>query len=175
MSTRSIGRRGRFLLIGAALAAALAVPSAALADTTAPPPTIYPADSRGATIALSGGSVTGRVVINTHVAFTCEPFLVFDWGTGETVEVTTGSIEFGAVTILQVSGRTINFGEGAFYGGTVVCDGSTVNERDVTVTATIVPWKTGTAVAGARVLVASPDYSTGHYASTGAVAIKLGR
>lgn len=174
MSSRPIRRRARLLLVSAALVAALAIPSAALADATAPP-TIFPAESRGATIELSGGSVVGRVVVNTHVAFTCDPFLVYDWETGTEVEVTSGSLEFGAVTIIQASGRTINSGEGQFYGGTVVCDRSTVNERDVAVVATVVPWKPGSAVAGARVHIASPDYNDSDYASTGAVTIKLGK
>jgi hypothetical protein len=175
MATPSIRRRGRALVVVAALAAALAAPAAAFADTTAPPPTIFPAESRGATISLSGGSVTARVVVNTQVAFTCDPFLVFDWETGTEVQVTSGSLEFGAVTIVQASGRTINSGEGQFAGGTVVCDGTTVNQREVAVVASVLPWKAGAAVAGARVHIASPDFNDSHYASTGAVTFKLGR
>ena len=167
-------RRGRLLLLMGALVAALALPAAALADTTAPP-TIYSAATEGATIQLSVGSVIGRVVVNSKVDFTCDPFLVYDWETGTEVERTDGSLEFGAVTILQASGKTINFGEGTFYGGTIVCDGTTVNHRDVSVDAAVVPWKTGTAVAGARIFVASPDFNTGHYASTGAMTVKLGK
>lgn len=174
MAIPSIPRRGRVLFVAVALAAVLAIPSAALADTISPP-TIYPAETRGATISLSGSSIAARVVVNTQVAFTCDPFLVFDWETGTEVEVTSGSLEFGAVTIVQASGRTINFGEGQFYGGTVVCDGSTVNLRDVAVVASVVPWRAGAAVAGARVHIASPDFNDSHYASTGAVSIKLGR
>ena len=174
MSTPSRARPARMLMLTGALAAALALPAAALADTT-PPPTIYPAATNGATIQLSGSSVIGRVLVTTRVDFTCDPFFVFDPGTGTEVERTDGSLEFGAVTILQASGRTINFGEGVFYGGTIICDGTTLNHRDVGVAAGVVPWKAGSAVAGARISISSPDFVTGEYASTGAMAIKLGK
>lgn len=174
MSTRSIRRRARLLFVSAALVAALAIPSAVLADTI-PPPTIPQAESRGATIELTGGQVLGRLIANTTVRFTCDPFLVYDWETGTEVEVTTGSLEGGNVTILQVAGRTINSGVAEFYGGTVVCDGTTVNRRDVQVVAGVSPWRSGSAVAGARVHIASPDFQESHSASTGAISIKLGR
>jgi hypothetical protein len=90
-------------------------------------------------------------------------------------ETTDGSLEYGSVTILQVAGRTINSGQADFYGGDVVCDGSTVNHRDVAVIAGVVPWKSGTAVGGAAISVSSPDYQTSHNAATGPVTIKLGR
>ncbi|HEX2754329.1 MAG TPA: hypothetical protein VHM48_02640 [Candidatus Limnocylindrales bacterium] len=174
MSTLSVARRGRLLLASVAVVVALAVPTAALADTT-PAPTIYPAASNHATIRLTGGSVIGRVVVNTQVSFTCDPFLVFDWETGSEVEVTTGSLEYGAVTIVQASGRTINSGEGTFFGGDVVCDGTTVNLRDVAVVAGLAPWKAGMAVAGAHISISSPDFNSSSYASTGAMSLKLGR
>ena len=174
MSIRFRSRRGRLLVLTGALVAALALPAAALADTT-PAPTILSAESRGATIQLSGGSILGRVVVNAHVDFTCDPFLVYDWETGTDVERTDGSLEFGAVTILQASGKTINSGEGQFFGGTVVCDRTTVNHRDVAVVAGVVPWKIGSAVAGARVYITGPDFQTSDYASTGAMAFKLGK
>jgi hypothetical protein len=164
----------RLLVIGSALAATLAAPMAALADTT-PPPTIMPAESRHATIQLSGGSVLGRLVVNAKVDFTCDPFLVYDWETGTEVERTDGSLESGVVTILQASGRTINSGEAEFWGGPVVCDGATVNHRDVGVVASVAPWKSGSAVAAARVFIASPDFETSDFASTGASTIKLGK
>jgi hypothetical protein len=174
MSTPSHVRHVRLLVVGGALAAILATPISALADTT-PPPTIYPAETSGATIHLSGSSVIGRVLVTTSVDFTCDPFLVLDPETGTEVERTDGSLEFGAVTILQASGKTVNFGEGTFYGGAIVCDGTSVNHRDVGVAAGVVPWKAGTAVAGARVFITSPDFQTSDYASTGALAIKLGK
>jgi hypothetical protein len=159
-------------VLGAALAIALAIPASTLADTT-PPPTIYPAASDHATIRLAGGGVVGRLVAQTRVDFTCDPFIVPD-ETGVPVEVTTGTLEFGTVTILQAAGRTINSGEGAFYGGPVVCDGVTVNHRDVNVAASLLPWKNGSAVAAARVSITGPDWQFADYASTGALAIKLG-
>jgi hypothetical protein len=166
-------RRGRMIILGAAAVLALALPAAVSADTTTTP-TIFPAASNGATVHVSGGSVLGRLIVNTSVDFTCDPFLVYDWETGTETEVTTGSLEYGAVTILQVAGRTINSGEAEFGGGTIVCDGSTMNHRDVAVVAGIVPWKSGSAVAGARVHLVDPGFQESHYASTGAVSIKLG-
>jgi hypothetical protein len=174
MSISSRAHHVRFLIIGGALAAILAMPMSALADTI-PTPTIFPAESRLATIQLSGGSVVGKVLVNAKVDFTCDPFLVYDWETGTEVERTDGSLEFGDVTILQASGKTINFGEAEFSGGTVVCDGTTVNHREVGVVAAVAPWKNGVAVAGARVFIASPDFQTSDYASTGAQTIKLGK
>lgn len=174
MSRLPVVRRSRTILIGAALIALLALPGAALADTTTTP-TIYPAESRGATIEVSGGTILGRVVVSTKVAFTCQPFRSFDWQTGQEVETTEGSLEFGAVTILQASGRTINYGEAEFFGGPVVCDGTTVNRRDVAVGAGVAPWKSGSAVAGARVHVASADFNSSDYASSGAIVIRLSR
>ena len=174
MATPSPRRRWRLLLVGAALALALAVPSSALADTTATP-TIYPADSRGATVTLTGGSIVGRLVANTTVTFTCDPFLVYDWESGQEVESTEGRLEDGSVTILQASGRTINYGQVGFWGGSVVCDGGTVNRRDLGVVASVSPWRSGSVVAGATVYIASADYNSSHFASTGPVTIRLGR
>ena len=126
MSTPSIGRRGRLLLGAGALVTVLALPGAALADTTGPAPTVYPAFSNGSTIQVIGGTVTGRLIANVHVTFTCDPFLVYDWETGTEVETTQGFVEFSRVVVLQVSGRTINFGEAEFSEGDVVCDGTTL-------------------------------------------------
>lgn len=175
MSIQSVGRRGRLLIAAASIALVLAVPATVSADTTQSPPTIFPAEGRGATIELSGGSVIGRLVANVRVSFTCDPFLVYDWETGTEVESTVGRLEFGAVTILQASGRTINYGEVSLFGGDVVCDGSAVNVREVGVVANVVPWKNGTAVAGARVYIVDEAFQASHYASTGALSIKLGR
>jgi hypothetical protein len=174
MSIRSRVSPPRLLVLSGALAVALAMPMSALADTVSPP-TIAAAESRHATIQLSGGGVLGRLVANTRVDFTCDPFLIFDWETGQEVESTFGSLEGGAVTILQASGRTINFGQGEFWGGDVVCDSATVNHRDVQVVASVSPWKSGSAVAGARVHIASADFNQSAAASTGAITIKLGR
>ena len=85
------------------------MPGAAFADTTSTP-TIYPAASDHATIQLSLGSLSARVLVNTRLAFTCDPLLVHDWETGTDSLTTSGTVEFGAVTIVQASGRTINSG-----------------------------------------------------------------
>ncbi|HET9519489.1 MAG TPA: hypothetical protein VFO73_00420 [Candidatus Limnocylindrales bacterium] len=174
MSRSTFGRRGRLLLVAAVLTAGFAMPMTVLGDTTTVP-TIYPASENDATIDLDTGPIIGRVLVQATVTFTCEPFLVYDWETGMEVETTEGNLEFGMVSIIQAAGRTINYGEGEFYGGDVVCDGTTANTREVSVGAMVIPWKKGTAVAGARIAIVSPDWNSGHGASTGPLTVKLGR
>ena len=167
----------RRLAVVAALTTLLALPATASADTGAQPPTIFPAESRGATISVSTtATVTARLIANVHVEFTCEPFEMFDWDTGQTVLSSDARIEFAAVEVLQVSGRTINFGSNDFFAtGAAVCDGVTLNKANGAVAAQVVPWKSGTAIAGARVYLVPPDFSVAHYASSGAIQIKLGK
>ena len=85
------------------------MPGAAFADTTSTP-TICPAASDHATIQLLVGLLSARVLVNTRLAFTCDPLHVHDWETGPDSLTTSGTVEFGAVTIVQASGRTINSG-----------------------------------------------------------------
>lgn len=176
MSNSVPGRRWRGLVVAAALTMLVAVPGVVSADTGVPPPTIYPAESRDATITIStSAAVTARLVATIHVEYTCEPFELFDWNTGETTMSTEGRVEFSSVQILQVAGRTINFGSAEGVSAVAVCDGTTVNRSDAAVVAQVVPWKTGTAIAGARVHIASVDFASSHFASTGPVQIRLGR
>jgi hypothetical protein len=168
-----IGRRARLFAIGGALAVGLAIPGAVLADTTSVP-TIQPATSRGATIEVTGVKVTGKVVAIVDIAFVCEPFQIFDWQTGETIDSTAASLEDGSITLVQAQGRTIDWGTASIFGGPVTCDGSTVNTRSVPVTAAVTPWKTGTAVVGATVYLAEPiNFQDSHYASSGALTVRL--
>ena len=173
MFTRVVSR-GRLILLGVALSAALAVPTAAFADTTGGGVIPGPA-SNGATIELGGGALVARVVVNVRVSFTCDPFLVYDWDTGTEVPTTHGSLENLYAVVVQASGRTINSGSSDTSGGDVTCDGTTANVRTLAIVADTSPWKSGAAVAGASAFVSSPDFNTSHYASTGAIAIKIGK
>ena len=173
MSIHSRVGRKRLIVLGAALAAALALPAAALADTTEPV-TIQPAVSRDATITITSTAVTARLIVNVRVDFVCLPFQSRNWETGETIETTAGEMG-GEAVVLQVQGRTIVSGVGSFS-GTVTCDGTTVNHLTAAVTARNAPWRTGTAVIGASVYAAdTTSYQDSDYASTGALPVKLGR
>ena len=174
MSTHSRVGRTRLIVIGGALAAALALPAAALADTTEPV-TIQPAVSHDATITITSTAVTARLIVTIGVDFVCLPFQSHNWDTGETIETTAGAIEGGEAAVLQVQGRTIVSGAGSFRGA-VACDGTTVNHLTATVIARNAPWHTGTAVIGATVYaVDATSYQDADYASTGALPVKLGR
>jgi hypothetical protein len=171
LSTSS--RAVRLLLAGAAFASVLALPSAALADTTGGTPSIQPAYSRDATVQVAAISVTAKVIANVTLTYTCAPFQSYDWDTGQTTETTDGSIEGGQVVVLQAQGRTIDWGLGDVFGGHAVCDGTTVNTTIVPVSAAVSPWKTGSAVAGATIYLSDLTGSDSDGASSGPVAIRL--
>lgn len=176
MSALKVGRWPRLAAVSAILALALVAPMAVNADTS-PPPEIPAAAERGATISVDSPiPVRARLVANVTIRFTCEPFQVYDWSTGQTIQSTVGRVEYGRVVLLQVAGRTINSGATDYYGGPdATCDGSTVNTRTIGVVASSVPWKSGTAVVGASVYLVSDDYQSSDYASSGPVTVKLGR
>lgn len=168
--------RARLVAVVAALAILVALPGVAAADTASGPPSIPAAHSSGATIEIkSPAGVTARLIATVDVSFTCEPFQVFDWETGQTTETTAGRIEWGQVVVLQAQGRQIAWGTADFYGGDVTCDGSFVNARTLGVVASNLPWKSGVAVAGANVAVSDLDFGDFHTAGTGPVEIKLVR
>ena len=173
MSTRSIRSRVRLLLISAALVVGLALPSAALADTTGGAPSIQPAFSRDATIQVTGVIVTAKVMATITIAFTCQPFQTYNWQTGETTETTAGRLEGGQVTVIQAQGRTIGWGQVNLFGATATCDGTTINVVAAPVTAAVSPWKVGTAVVGATVYVSDEFGSDSDYASSGPVTVRL--
>jgi hypothetical protein len=176
MSTRLSRPRRVGVLVATALAIALAVPAATFADTTAAPQ-ILPASSRGATIHLAArGTINARLIATVRLEITCEPFEILDWQTGETVESTQGSVEWLSLTMLQASGKTVNWGTAD--GGLsqpVTCDGQTVTALDMAVVPQIAPWKSGVAVAGAVVSIASPDFMTADFASSGPVQVRLSK
>jgi hypothetical protein len=150
MSDHPRRRRRLGIVAFAALALVLCLPAAASADTIGSPPQIFPADSRGATITVSPSAVIlAKVVAVVHVEVTCDPFEVFDWGTGETVLVDEGSLEFMGVDLLQASGRTLNWGStDASTGRLLVCDGETVNAFDLSVAPQGPAWRQLSCCAG---------------------------
>ena len=164
----------RAILLAGALAAAVALPAVVAADTGGLQ--IEPAASRGATIQVATPIVvTGRVVASVQVSFTCDPFEIYDWQTGTTVTSTEGSVEGGGVVLVQASGKTVNGGSGFYAAAPIGCDGATVNTGTAAVTATAAPWKSGTAVVGASVYIASLDGQDSAYASSGPVTVKLSK
>jgi hypothetical protein len=169
------GRRAGLVAVGA-LIAAIAIPGAVSADTTPGPPGVQPASSRGATIEVDPNiSITAKVVATAHLSFVCDPFDVFDWQTGQTIQSTDGSLEDFSVAIIQASGKQVNWGVSEAFGGPVVCDGSTKNKVETTIVPSLVPWKSGAAVVGASVFIASPDFQSSHAATSGPLQIKLSK
>ena len=166
-------QRVRVLAAGAGIALTLAIPAVAFADTTSGPPSIQPAFTRNATIQVQSVTVTAKVIATVSLAFTCQPLQMFDWDTGETIETTVGRLEGGQVTVIQAQGRTIAWGQTELFGGTATCDGTTVNHVSAPVTAAVAPWKTGTAVVGASVVVIDENGSTSDFASSGPVTVRL--
>jgi hypothetical protein len=173
MFISSMSRRARLVLVGAVAALTLAIPATVSADTTGGVPSIQPAFSRDATIQVTGVRVTAKVIATVTIAFTCQPFQTYNWETGETTETTAGHLEGGQVTIVQAQGRTIDWGQVDLFGATATCDGATVNVTSVPVTAAVSPWKVGTAVVGATVMLSDEFGSDSDYASSGPVTVRL--
>ena len=169
---RPIDRRGRLRasLLCAALAVCLALPAAASAATPG-----------GGTAQVSVGTavhVTAKLVAVVDVSFTCDPFLIFDPQTGTMVESTVGELADSGASLAQVQGRSIALESAEFAGGPsaiVVCDGVTVQTRWVTIMAHTLPWKSGAAVANARVKVFSTGFQSRDIGDSGPVVVKLGK
>jgi hypothetical protein len=167
-----IPRRVRLVAIGGALVVGLALPGAVSADTTGVP-SIQPASSRDATIQVTSVAVTAKVIATVSIAFTCQPFQSYDWETGQTIETTVGRIEGGGATVIQAQGRTITWGQIEIFGGAATCDGTTVNTASAPVTATVSPWKVGTAVVGASIYLTDENGSDSDYATSGPLTVRL--
>jgi hypothetical protein len=169
---RPIHRGGRFRasLLCTVLAVCLALPGAASAATPG-----------GGTAQVTVGTavhVTAKLVAVVDVSFTCDPFLLYDWQTGTMVESTVGQLSDSGASLTQVQGRAITTGSAEFAGGPsaiVVCDGETVQTRSVTIMASTLPWKAGTAVASARVKVYSAGFESRDIGDSGPVVVKLGK
>jgi len=168
---RPIHSRGRLrvALFCTALAAALVLPAAVSADTgggtaqVTVAPTVH---------------VTAKLVAVVDVSFICDPFLVYDWQTGTMVESTSGQLVDSGVTLTQVQGRSITSGSAEYAGGAsalVVCDGVTIQRRSVTIMASTLPWKSGSAVARAGVKVYSDGFESRDIGDSGPVVVKLGK
>lgn len=167
--------RLRAILVSAGLAAALALPIGVSADTTGGS-SITPAASIRATIAIgSPVHVMSRVLATVDVSFTCDPIPVYDWETDTTMLTMNGYVQYGTVVIAQASGRSIASGSVEFYGGDVLCNGTTVYTRSVPVVASTIPWKSGAAVIGATISITDANMNGSDYASSGAIAVKLTR
>ena len=169
---RPTDRRGRLRagLLCAAMAVCLALPAAASAATPG-----------GGTAQVTVGTavhVTAKLVAVVDVSFTCDPFLIFDWQTGEMVVSTVGHLSDSGATLTQVQGRSIAQGSAEFASGPssiVVCDGETLQTRSVTIMATTLPWKSGAAVANADVDVFSDGFEGRDRGQSGPVVVKLGK
>jgi hypothetical protein len=156
------------------LVAGLALPTAVLADTTGGAPPIQPAFARNATIRVTSVAVTAKLIANIAITYTCQPFQVYDWETGQTIETTVGHIEGGQGVVIQAQGRSIAWGQSSdIFGGTAVCDGSTANSMSFPVTAVVSPWKSGTAVVGASIYLVDDNGQTSDFASTGPITVRL--
>jgi hypothetical protein len=166
-TSRNQGRL-RAMIGAAALAVALAAPAAVSADT-------IPGTSGIAVVSVDPSvRVLNKVVATINVSFTCDPFLVYDWETGQYVQSTAGFLEGADASLTQAAGKTIASGSARiFTTAPVVCDGATVNNGSVTITATTVPWKNGAAVATAAVHVVDSQFQTADNGSSGPVSVKL--
>ena len=166
-------RRLRALVATGILALGLTLPTAAFADTTGGVPSIQPASSRDATITGASVTVTAKLIATVSISFTCQPFDSYDWNTGETIQTTDGHFEGGGATVIQAQGRTVAWGQVDLFGGPAVCDGTTVNHVTAPVTASVAPWKNGTAVIGASVYLTDANGSDSDYATSGPIVVKL--
>ena len=173
MNPRLPSRGLRALVATGVLAAGLALPAAAFADTTGGAPPIQPAFSHDATITGVSVTVTAKLVANVTVSFTCQPFQTYDWNTGQTVETTVGHFEGGGATVIQAQGRTVAWGQVELFGQAATCDGTTVNRVAAPVTASTSPWKHGSAVVGASVQLSDDSFSDSDYASSGPIVVRL--
>jgi hypothetical protein len=170
---RPIDPRGRIRagLLCTALAVCLALPAAVSAATPG-----------GGTAQVTVGAsvpVLAKVVALVDVSFTCDPFLIFDRETGTMVESTAGHLVFGGVTLTQAQGKSIVIAGADLPEGTpdatVVCDGVTLQTRTVAVRADTQPWKSGAAVASARVQVYDELGQSRDFGQSGPVVVKLGK
>ena len=166
---RPTDRRGRLRagLLCAALAACLALPAAASGAT--------PGGGTAQVTVNTSVPVVAKVVATVDVSFTCDPFLIMDWSTGTLVESTVGHMVFGGVTLTQASGKSVNVAGADFPESTVVCDGVTLQTRSVTIMASTLPWKSGTAVARATVQVFDDQFQSRYRGDSGPVVVKLGK
>ena len=82
---RPIHSKGRRrAAIASAVPLCLALPAAASADTTA-------GGTGAAHVSYTDVHVSAKVLATVNVSFTCDPFLIYDWQTGESVPSTVGS------------------------------------------------------------------------------------
>lgn len=168
MKRFSTPARLRAFILVSALGAALAVPVAVSADTIPNPGGV------AHIMVAPEAPVLGKVAATLDLSFTCDPFLVFDWETGQYVESTEGFMEGGEATLTQASGRSIARGSAAVVAdGAIVCDGQTLNDASATIMASTVPWKKGTAVASVGLHVVDSQFQNADNGQAGPLAVKL--
>jgi hypothetical protein len=165
--------RLRALIVGGALAVALAMPLAVSADTTGG--SIPPAQAAGATITLGAVHFQSKVLATVDISFTCDPFQVYDWETGTWTTSTAGTGGEASAVIVEASGKTIATATGGTSFGAVTCDGASVSTLSIPVVASVSPFKAGVAAAGAFVSVSNDFGSNYDYASTGPIMVRLGK
>lgn len=166
--------RLRALIVGSALATALAMPLAVSADTIGGGP-IQGAYSSGASISVGAIHLKSKVLATVDVSFTCDPLQAYDWETGTWSTTTAGRIDSASAVIVQASGRSVATASGDSFGSDALCDGSTVQTLSIPVVASTIALKSGAAAAGATVSITDAMHSSNDYASSGAVAVKLGK
>lgn len=168
--------RGRMRAFGllAALVVALVVPATVFADEPGGPG-IEPWASQGATADIEGVTLNSRLMATINVAVVCDELTYFNWETWEEYTTTDGVVYAGG-QLLQAQGRSIASASGFARRAAVTCDGSTVNHVAVQVIAESLPLRRGDALVGVSLSVyASGGEGDGAYASSGPVAVKLGK
>jgi hypothetical protein len=165
--------RSRILLSTAAMAVTLLVASVGTA-AAAEPITIPPAASvrTAPSVTVSPDvKLVGGVLATIHVDVVCDPMPSI-WDPG--IDPTKGHSEGTRAQVIQaVSKKAIAAGETEGFGGSFVCDGSTVNPLDLSVISGSVPFRKGTAVIGVQVQICNDDCSGSGYTSTGPIVTTL--
>lgn len=169
MNTLARPRRARAVLGTMALLVALALPVGANADTTG-----GGGGSGGLYPTIGSVRLLAKVVAVVHVTFTCDPLQSIDWTTGEPFTTTAGVLGYANASVWQASGRSVAQGSTSSSGGSaVVCDSATVNAIDISVPTYTVPFKVGSAVVSADLLVTDTNMTSGHSGSAGPVVVKF--
>jgi hypothetical protein len=165
--------RSRILLSTAAMAITLVVASVGTV-AAAEPITIPPAATFGTepTVTVSPDvKLVGGVLATIHVDVVCDPM---PSSSDPSIDPTKGHSEGTRAQVIQaVSKKAIASGETNAFGGSFVCDGSTVNPMDISVISQSVPFRKGTAVIGVQVQICNDDCSGSGYTSSGPIVTAL--
>ncbi len=165
--------RIRIVLATAAMAVALvtaSVGTVAAADPITIPPAAAVRTAPSLTVSPAV-KLVGGVLATIHVDVVCDPMpSIFDPG----IDPTKGHSEGSSAQVIQaVSKKAIAAGESRAFGGSFICDGSTVNPIDLSVVSGSVPFRKGTAVIGVQLSICNDDCSGSGYTSTGPIVTTL--